>query len=85
MLLPPAFRPPAPPRAHRLDVPYLSPTSRRAGSSGTHRRGSSRAQVPCGMLTSLPYPTGAFGALATDAEADQQRDDVEQLTKLTSG
>ena len=36
-------------------------------------------------LTSLPYSTGAFGALANDADADQQRDDVEQLTKLTTG
>ena len=66
-----------PPPEHRYHMPHL------AMSRATHRRGSARAHVPCGVLTSLPYPTGAFGA--TDADADQQRDDVEQLTKLTTG
>jgi len=65
-----------------------------AVSSGSHRRGSQReprtARVqdsanPGPLRHALPYPTGTFGVLAIDTDADQQRDDVEQLKNWTSG
>jgi dihydroorotase len=43
------------------------------------------APVSPSLRRALPYPTGAFGVLAIDADADQQRDDVEQLKNWTSG
>ena len=78
-LLPPMFRvctllPPASAtRAHRLERASLA-------SPRDEQR-----HPPPRLIASPPYPTGAFCALATDADADQQRDDVEQLTKLTTG